>query len=63
MCLRLVISLIVLAKLILEQTNYHLLNVNLHEVRLIISFWSAETIRDDRLRVTVFLGLSTMPLR
>ena len=52
--LRLVISLIVLAKLILEQTNYHLMNANFHEVSLIISYWSAEAIRDDRLRVMVF---------
>ena len=50
-CLRLVISLIVLAKLILEQTNYHLMNANFHDLSLIISYWSAEAIRDDTLRV------------
>ena len=52
--LRLVISLIVLAKLILEQTNYHLMNAKFHDLSLIISYWSAEAIRDDRLRVMVF---------
>ena len=54
MCLRLVISLIVLAKLILEQTNYHPMNAYFHEVSLIISYWSAEAIRDDMLMVMVF---------
>ena len=48
------ISLIVLAKLILEQTNYHLMNANFHEVSLIISYWSEEAIRGNRLRVMVF---------
>ena len=50
----LVFSLIVFAKLILEQTNYHLMNTNFHEVSLIISHWSAKAIRDNRLRVMVF---------
>ena len=40
--------------LVLELTNYHLMNANFHEVSLIISYWFAKAIRDDRLRVIVF---------